>query len=312
MLKMKIKKENIKRIATDVVSVVIAAIISSVYVHIFVVPADFAPSGIEGLSMILYEITGINIGWFKLFINLPLICLAWRFLNKKYVFFVMLFILLDSAGIIFLEYMNFYQFIPSGLTNAEAVGYRLMSAVCSGVLLGVCIGILLKRGYSSGGVDIIACLVHKWKPHLNVEKVISGCSYIIVGVSYFIYWDLTSILLSIIQIFVGEWTIAGILRRERYAIEVKVVTKHPEQIKDEILYKYEHSATILDGKGMYSGDDYYMVISVMNSRDIPEFMNVMKKYPDTFVYFSDGVRVQGEFHFNEEQRKQGAHIDAYQ
>jgi hypothetical protein len=48
----------------------------------------------------------------------------------------------------------------------------------------------------------------------------------------------------------------------------------------------------------------------MNSRDIPEFMNTMKKHPDTFVYFSDGVRVQGDFHFRHE--KIGERIDAYQ
>lgn len=53
-----------------------------------------------------------------------------------------------------------------------------------------------------------------------------------------------------------------------------------------------------------------MVISVMNSRDIPEFMNTMKQHPDTFVYFTDGVRVQGDFHFNEHSI--GGRVDAYQ
>ncbi len=303
-------KQKIKRELWDVAVVLVAAVISSLYLHICVVPADFAPSGSEGLSTILYEITDVNLGWFKLLLNTPLLVLAWIFLKKRYVFYVMLFVFLDSIGVIVWEKVGFYTFIPTGLTDAEAIGYRLMSSVCSGVLLGVVIGMLLKRGYSSGGVDIIAGLFHKWQPHWNVERLISICSYIIVGLSYFVYKDLTSILLSIIQIFVGEWTIAGILRKERYAIEVKVITKHPDQIRDEILYKYEHSATILKATGMYSGDDYFMVVSVMNSRDIAGFISGMKKYPDTFVYFSDGVRVQGEFHFNNEQK--GGRIDAYQ
>lgn len=290
--------------------VFIAASIASLYLHAFVTPARFAPSGIDGLCMILFEITGLNMGWFKLIINIPLLILAWIFLKKRYVFHVMLFTLLVSVGVIFWESISFYTFIPTDLTDAEMVGYRLMAALVSGVLLGLHIGILLKRGYSSGGVDIIAGLFHIWKPQWNIERLISICSYIIVGISYLVYWDLTSIFLSIIQIFVGEWTIAGILRRERYAIEVKVVTKHPEEIRDEILYKYQHSATILSAKGMYSGEDYFMVVSVMNSRDITGFINGMKKYPDTFVYFSGGVRVQGEFHFNEHEK--GGRIDAYQ
>jgi uncharacterized membrane-anchored protein YitT (DUF2179 family) len=304
------KKENIKRVALDIIVVFIAASIASLYLHVFVTPARFAPSGIDGLCMILFEITGLNMGWFKLIINIPLLILAWIFLKKRYVFHVMLFTLLVSVGVIFWESISFYTFIPTDLTDAEMVGYRLMAALVSGVLLGLHIGILLKRGYSSGGVDIIAGLFHIWKPQWNIERLISICSYIIVGISYLVYWDLTSIFLSIIQIFVGEWTIAGILSRERYAIEVKVVTKHPEEIRDEILYKYQHSATILSAKGMYSGEDYFMVVSVMNSRDIAGFINGMKKYPDTFVYFSGGVRVQGEFHFNEHEK--GGRIDAYQ
>ena len=303
-------KLNVKKELKDICMTLMAALVSVVALHTFVVPADFSPSGIDGIGTILYEITGWNMGWFKIFVNIPLMILAWIFLNKKYVFYVMFFTILDSFGVIILEAVDFFIFIPTDLVGAEAVGYRLLAAIFSGVLLGICVGLMLKLGYSSGGMDILACLVHKWKPRFNVERIISICGYTIVGISYFVYWDLTSILLSVIQIFVSEWTIAGILRRDRYALEVKVITKEPEKIKDEILYKHKHSATIIKSSGMYSGEDNYMVVSVMNSRDIPEFMNTMKQHSDTFVYFSDGVRVQGDFHFDEE--KIGGRIDAYQ
>ena len=54
---------------------------------------------------------------------------------------------------------------------------------------------------------------------------------------------------------------------------------------------------------MYSDEEYYIVLSVMTSRDIPEFMNTMKKHPETFVYFSDGVRVQGGIPFFGRKRR---------
>ena len=299
-----------KRELRDVLFTICAAIISVVSLHTFVLPADFSPSGIDGISTILYELTGLNMGWFKLAINIPLMILAWIFLNKKYVFYVIFFTIMDSLGVVLLEKINFFTLIPQGVSEAEAVGYRLLAAIFSGVMLGACVGIMLKLGYSSGGVDIIACLVHRKKPHFNIERIISIFGYTIVGLSYFVYWDLTSILLSIIQIFVGEWTIAATLRKERYAIEVKVITKEPEKILDEILYKHKHGATIVESTGLYTNEGNYMVVSVMNSRDIPEFMNTMKQHPDTFVYFTDGVRVQGDFYFDE--YKIGERIDAYQ
>ncbi len=110
--------------------------------------------------------------------------LACIFLNKKYVLYVIFFTLLDSFGVILLEKINFFTYIPSDLMVTELIGYRLLSAVVSGILLGICLGIMLKIGYSSRGMDIVACLVHKWKPQMNVERVISIFAYSIVGLSF--------------------------------------------------------------------------------------------------------------------------------
>ena len=299
------KKLNfITKYKKDIVNIcltIVAAVFSVFALHTFVVPSNFSPSGIDGLCTILYEITGINMGVFKIVINIPLLILAYVFLDKKYVLFIIFFTLLDSLGVVFLESINFYIYLPVGAVGHELIGYRLISALVSGILLGVCVGIMLKIGYSSGGVDIIACLVHKWKPHLNVERVISICAYSIVALSFFVYNELTSIFLSAIQIFVSECIVAAILKRDRYAVEVKIVTKNPQEIKEEILKNHKHGATIVKSQGMYSGDDNYIIFSVMNVKEIPKLMNILKKYKETFVYFSDGFRVQGDFHFRDDE-----------
>ena len=285
-----------------------AVTISFVSLYVFVIPSNFSPSGIDGISTILYEITGINIGWFKLAINIPLMILAWIFLKKRYVLYVIAFILMDSFGVILLEKIEFYTFIPAGLTMGEQVGYRLLAAIFSGVALGICTGMMLKIGCSTGGIDIIACIVNLKRPSFHVERIISVICYTIILCSYFVYWDFTSILLSVIQIFVFEWTTAALLRKERYAVEVKIITKDPEAIREEILYKYKHSATILNATGMYSGEAYSMVITVLNSNNMHDFLITMKMHPDTFIYFSDGVKVQGDYHFGTQI---GGRIDAY-
>lgn len=277
-----------------------AVVISFLSLHVFVIPSNFSPSGIDGISTILYEITDINAGWFKLFFNLPLLILAWMFLNKRHVFYVIIFTILDSVGLILLEKLNFYTFIPYGLSIGEEMGYRVISSLFSGLALGLCTGLMFKIGCSTGGIDIAASLVNKKYPNINVERIISIICYAIILCSYFVYWDFASILLSVIQIFVFEWTTASLLRKQRYALEVKIITKQPEIIRDEILNKYKHSATIVKASGMFTGDEYYMVITVLHSKSIADFMNMLKNYPDVFVYYSDGVKVQGDFHFGED------------
>lgn len=308
-MKNSIRFEIVKKETFHILLTVIAAAISVTALHTFVVPSNFSPSGIDGLCTIFYEITGLNMGWFKILINIPLLILAYIFLKRKYVLYVVLFTVFDSLGVVLLEKINFYVYIPQGLATSELIGYRLLAALISGLMLGLCVGIMLKLGYSSGGVDIIACLLHKWKPHINVERIISICAYSIVALSFFVYKDLTSIFLSAVQIFVSECIVSTLLRRERYAIEVKIVTKNPEQIRDEILYTHKHGATIVKSNGMYSGDDNYIIFSVMSVKEIPKLMDILKKYPETFVYFSDGVRVQGDFHFKDEEI--GAWIAAF-
>jgi len=210
--------------------------------------------------------------------------------------------------VILLEQIGFYTFIPAGLTFGEEMGYRLISAMVAGVALGICTGFMLKIGCSTGGIDIIACLVNMKKPNFHVERVISILCYGVILCSYFVYRDLTSILLSCIQIFVFEWTAAALLRKDRYAVEVKIITKNPDAIRDEILYKYRHSATVVEATGMYTGDAYSMVITVLDSRNMQNFMVSMKAHPDTFIYFTDGVKVQGEYHFGLTTSER---IDAY-
>ena len=298
------KRERLRKAKKEgghILLTLVAAAFSVVALHTFVVPSDFSPSGIDGLCTILYELTGINMGWFKVLINIPLLILAYIFLNKKYVAYVVFFTLLDSLGVVLLEGVGFYTYIPAGLLPPELIGYRLFSALVSGILLGICVGIMLKIGYSSGGVDIIACLLHKWKPHFNVERIISICAYSIVGISFFVYGDMTSVFLSAIQIFTSECIVAALLKRDRYAVEVTIVTKEPDAIREEILFTHKHGATVLQSRGMYSGEDNYVILSVMRMGDIPRLMAVLEKHPDTFVYFSGGVRVQGDFHFRDEE-----------
>ena len=201
------KKNALKAELTKVLMLLVAAFVSFTSLYVFVIPSNFSPSGIDGISTILYEITGINIGWFKIAFNIPLLILAWIYLKKRYVVYVVLFTMLDSFGVIVLEQINFFTFIPAGLSDVDAVGYRLIAAIFAGVALGIATAIMLKLDCSTGGVDIVSCLVNLKKPNFHVERVTSIICYCVIACSYFVYWDLTSILLSVIQIFVYECTV---------------------------------------------------------------------------------------------------------
>ena len=269
-----------------------AAAMSAFGLHIFVYPAGFAPSGIDGIATMLQELTGFNAGYFTLLFNLPLLIVAWFFLKRRYVIYTVLFTVLSSGMLVLLEAVDFYSY-------ATATD-RLIPAIFSGIILGVRTGIMLKIGASTGGVDIAAGMIQKKLPHVNIERLISIICYAISIASYFIYRDITAILLSIVQMFVFDVFAGRMLKDHRNAVEVKIVTKNPAQIKNDIIFNLKHGATILDSRGMYTDGESSVIISVINIRQIPEFLEIMKKYPDTFTYYGELMGVKGNFRWRKD------------
>ncbi len=286
-------KSNIKKETINVLLTVIVSAVSAFGLHIFVFGNSFAPSGIDGIATMLQEVTKINAGIFTFALNLPLLIAAWFILKRKYVIYTILFTVLASLWVYVLGEVHFYQYIVE--TD------KVIVAIFSGLLLGARTGIMLRIGASSGGIDIIACIVQN-KFNRDVEKVISFVCYIIIGVSYFVYRDLTCILLSVVQMFVFEKTVAFILKDTRNAVKFEIITKEPEKLKEEIIYELKHGATIVQSKGMFTDEQSTIVVTIVNTRQVPEFLQILKKYPDTFVYYTDVTGVNGNFRWRRDEK----------
>ncbi|MBQ7340074.1 MAG: YitT family protein [Clostridia bacterium] len=286
------KEVVVKKEIVNVIITIFASMLSAFGLYFFVYPANFAPAGVDGIATMLQEISGFSAGYFSLMFNLPLLIVAWFLLKRKFVVYTIIFSVLSSVLLVVLEMVNFPQYV----TETD----RLIPAVFSGLILGFRTGLMLKIGASTGGVDVIAAMVQKKRSYGNIERIISVICYSIIAVSYFLYKDLNSILLSIVQMFVFEKTAAVLMKDTRNAVEFKIITKYHEEITNEIILGLKHGATIVESKGMYTGQNSEIIISVVNVRQIPEFLNIIKKYPDTFVYYSDVSGVRGNFRWNKE------------
>lgn len=280
-------KEKASKVGKNMILTVFAGALSAFGLWVFVFPFDFVPSGVDGIAVALQELTGLNAGYFNLVFNIILLFIACFFINRRYVVYTGMFSGLSATLCIFLEKINFYQY-----TYPENA---MVSALFAGIFAGLSIGIMLRLRASSGGLDIIAAIIQKRKGHLQIERIISLLSYIIVGSSFFIYWDLNCILLSAIQIFSAEITVKAILKDTRNAIEVKIVTKDIDKIKDDIIEKLAHSATVVEAKGLYLAEKQTFLFAVINVRQLGELYRILKDYPDAFVYYSDVMGVHGYF-----------------
>ncbi len=292
---------NWKTEILGVLTVIIVSIVVAIGLHVFVYKADFAPSGVDGIATMLQyaseQLFGVklNAGIFTFALNAPLLIAAWFVLNKKYVIYTIIYTIVISVTLMLLSEFQFYQYdcTLEGTNNSH-----LVAAIFGGVMQGVS-GILLRIGGSAGGADVIGCMVQKKLPHKNVESIIAYVSYAVVVVSYFVYGNLNAVCLSFIEIFVCERVTAVILKSNRSAVKFEIVTdkEHAEEIKRIIIFNLRRSATILKGQGAFSEEGKELIVCIINYRQIPEFLKLVKAIPNTFLYYSDIMGVRGNFAF---------------
>lgn len=286
------KRISIKKEVSAVLVTLAASFLSAFGLHYFVYSASFAPSGVDGIATMLRELTGWNAGIFSLLFNIPLLLVAWFLLKRRYVVYTLIFTVVSSGLLLLFEAVSFPIY--------EGVADGLVAAAFSGVILGVRTGIMLRIGASTGGVDIAAGIVQMKRPHLGVERIITVICYAIIAASYFVYQDVTAILLSFIQMFIFDRFAGAMLRDSRGAVEVTIVTKEPDTIRDEIIYDLKHGATILESRGMYTDGESSLIISVINLRQIPAFLEIIARHPGTFTYYGELMGVSGNFRWRKD------------
>ncbi len=287
------KKSFFKEVI-NIALIVVAAILHALGLWIFVYPAKFASLGVDGISTMLYQMTGVNAGYYSMLINGALLVAAWFVLNKRYVIYTVVFILISSLSLIVCEEISLYQYGDGEGTS------RLLASVFSGVILGLRTGVMLMIGGCAGGADIIAGMIQVKKPHLKVEKVITIICYIIIALSYFLYRDMDSILFAVIHAFVFERGVAWVLQDQRNAVKFEIITPDVEALREDILHTLKHGATVMPCKGMFTDESSNVIVSVVNQRQIPEFLKIVKKYPNTFVYYTNVAGVNGNFRWRKD------------
>ncbi len=281
-----------KKIQTiiDLFLIIVASALSAIGLYVFVNPANFAPSGVDGVSMMLQKLTNVNMGYISLAINIPLLIMAWFFISKKYVIYTTLFTILSSVMMIVMEKIDMYQYVSQN--NAWIV------VLASGIMLGVRTAIMIKIGGSSGGVDIVASVVQQKRPYINIESLISVFCYIIIGVSFFVYGNIESVIMSIAQMMIFNFSMNYMLKTTRNAVEARIITDNPQEFKEDIINNLKHGATIIDGTGMFTGESKKMVITIINLRQMNDLIKISKKHPNSFIYFSEVNGVWGNFRWN--------------
>ena len=288
-------KTDVKNFIFDVLCAVIAGIIVGTAYHFFQNSNGFAPGGVGGLATITHYIFADKVSWSVLMIafNLPIFILVSIFINKK-------------LGALLSLYMVVQSFIPRLYDKIGARPYSLINnqedfnivfaCIATGVISGFGFSLMLKRFGASGGTYGISSLIKKARPELNIAYVSFIMDASVVFIAFFVYgMRITPVICTLLNLFVANVIVDHGLSGMKNGYKFEIVTNAPEELSQELMSKLRHGVTKIQVHGMYSDSDKYMLVCIINKRQIGEMMKIIKRYPDTFASFEKVNEVFGNF-----------------
>ncbi len=285
--------------------VVASGIVRAIGIYIFVSPNHFAPGGINGIAVLLEYAVKWNSGYFLIMLNVPLFFLAFFCLGKKDAILSTASMALTSGLLIVFDYIpGFREMLTfDGFATAEPVAYGIYGAVAGGIFLGIALAIMLRCCGTAGGTAVLASVVHKKWRYLSVSWMTSAFDAVVVFASFFVYYDraagfavnLVPVLAALVSLFVTSKTSDLILHGFKTAYKFEIVTTHPEEVSKEIMARTGHGVTLVHATGMYTHGDKSMLVCIIRKRQIAELQRIIRKYPDTFAFFSPTSEVYGKF-----------------
>ena len=280
-----------KKILTYAVIVVLAMICALNY-ELFVFPNKFAPSGLNGICTMIQYVTGINIGYLSMLINVPLALWVYIQVSKPLAIRSMVYVATFSVTSVLLDYVDLSAFAYYTETGTSAI----LGPLVAGIVYGSCYSLLLRCSAYSGGTDFIAAIIHKFHPEKSVFFLIFAMNVMVAMCSYFVYgYQIEPVILCIMYSFMSSTVSERLTKNGRSAVRFEIITDYPEEIAHEIITKLHHSATLIPGRGMYLNKEVSMLFCVVNNSQVTKLSEICRRYPNTFAIIDPVSEVMGNF-----------------
>ena len=277
-----------------VVVVLLGVLLAFNYI-LFINPNNFAPAGINGIAVMIQYKFNFSVGYMSLIINVPLCIFAFFFIEKKFSIKTLFFCVVYSLTYLYLQTLDFSKF----QYNAQGID-TIYPVIIAGLLSGLVYGFLFKINACTGGTDIVAKYLSKKKPFLNFFWVMFSINAAVAIVSCFVYAEngflnYKPACLCMLYCFVSSFIGNAMLKGAKSAYNFTIITSQPEDLEKEILKKLRHSATRVQGRGIYSNEEKTILTCLINKHQLVDFENIIKKYPEAFVYVQSVSQTFGNF-----------------
>ena len=271
---------------------------------LFLIPNNLVGGGVTGLSSILQYATHgvINAGWSYGVINILLLIVALRLLGKSFGSKTIFAVVLASVGLSFLQ-----KIIPQGIIQSLALeNGKLMSTIMGGMLAGAGIGMTMSQGGSTGGTDIIALVVNKYR-NVSPGRMILWIDVAIILSSLFfpsympdgslMGWSdkITTVVYGFILVVVNSTVLDLYISGSRQSVQLFVLSDRFAEIADAVTNDLHKGVTVLDGEGWYTKQSRKVLMIITRKTELNIILRYIKSIDsNAFLSVSSVTGVYGK------------------
>ncbi|MEO7922919.1 MAG: YitT family protein [Chitinophagaceae bacterium] len=264
------------RLLEDTILTLLGITIAGIALKLFLVPNHFFDGGVTGISLLVHEIYGFNLGLVILVLNFPLIVISYFSVGKRFAFRTLVSVILLGVCLLL---------IPNYALTAD----KLLISIFGGVFLGIGIGLIMRTGAALDGIEVLALYTLK-RTSFTITEIILAINIVIFTIAGFRF-GIETALYSILTYFAATRCIDYVVEGLQAYTGVTIVSAQSETIKYQLVNKMGRGITVYKGErgylpGKYEiSSDCDIIFTVITRLELRKLKNLVYEVdPDAFVF----------------------------
>ena len=251
---------------------------------LFLIPAEITGGGISGVAAVIFFATKIPISITFLVINAVLVLIAIKILGASF----------GIKTIYSIAVLTLFFALFQNILKKPIVDDMFLSAVLGGMSGGIGLGIVFSRGGSTGGTDIFAMIINKYR-NISPGRIILLCDVVIIASSYFVFQSPEKLVYGYVSMWVVAYSLDAFLTGANRSAQMFIISKKYNEIAEFINTEVVRGVTLLEGSGWYTKEETKVVMSVVRKKETSAVFRKIKEIdPDAFISMGSVMGVYGQ------------------
>lgn len=255
----------------------------SLSVAAFLEPAGLITGGATGIALAVGRLTGLSVSGFLLFFNLAMLVWGWLVLGRAFALNTL------ASSILSPVFLALWERLLAGRGLTDDI---VLCTIFSGLGIGAALGVVIRAGASTGGMDIPPLVLQKWfRWPVSVTMMVFDVAIVLGQVPFS---PLPQVLYGIVMILTHTIVMDKMLMMGESRTEVKLISERSDELCEAILSQLDRGVTILNGAGGYTHEPAAVLLSVVSNRELPKLERLVHDIdPACFLIVSHVTEVSG-------------------